>query len=319
MKKRFATPFAGKTTDMGRRNLTEVHPALCTNQHGIAASGGGCVMAYRKPQAVAKLAVEAGTYKAGLPLGSMLLLGFLGGAFIALGYLLDIRVTAVLANDLGSFGAFLGAAVFPLGLILVVLAGGELLTGNMMAVSFAYFAKKVTLNRLAKNWLWITISNLIGAIFVAYVFGHLAGLLNEGVYLEKTVAFAHAKVDHSFSEMFFSAIGCNWLVGLAIWLSYGASDMGGKILAIWFPIMGFVGIGFQHVVANMFLLPVAIFAGEMGWGEFIRNFIPVYLGNAVGGSVFVGLFYWIAYKKYVLAAEAAEEQAAPQFARRKAR
>lgn len=256
-------------------------------------------MAFRKPQEIAQLAVDAGTYKASMPLKNMLVLGFLGGAFIAIGYLLDIRVIANLPHEWGTFGTFLGAAVFPLGLILILLAGGELLTGNMTAISIASLAKKVTVAKLLNNWFWITLSNFVGALFVAYIFGHVVGLTETGPYLDKTVAVAGAKIDDSFWAAFFSGIGCNWLVGLAVWLSYGASDMTGKILAIWFPIMGFVAIGFQHVVANMFVIPAAIFAGHYSWSEYFANFVPVYLGNAVGGGVFVALMYWISYKAHL--------------------
>ncbi|PLR79280.1 formate/nitrite transporter [Bacillus sp. V3-13] len=254
-------------------------------------------MAFRTPQRIAQYTAETGVRKSTLPLRSMLVLGFLGGAFISLGYLLDIRVTAELPNDWGTFGAFLGAAVFPMGLILIVIGGGELLTGNMMAVSMAFLSRRITLYRLLKNWFWITISNFIGSIFVAYCFGHLAGLTEAGPYLAKTVAIAGAKLDEGFWEALFSAIGCNWLVGLAIWLSYGAEDVSGKILAVWFPIMGFVAIGFQHVVANMFVIPAAIFSGHYSWGDFMSNFIPVFIGNMIGGAVFVSTLYWIAYKE----------------------
>lgn len=260
------------------------------------------------PQRIAQLAVEAGARKAGLPLPSMLILGFLAGAFISIGYLLDIRVTANLPENWGTFGSFLGAAVFPLGLILIILAGGELLTGNMMAVSIACLSKKVTIGRLLNNWFWITISNFIGSIFVAYVFGHLAGLTDHGPFLTKTIAMAQGKLDEGFWESLYSGIGCNWLVGLSVWLSYGAEDIGGKILAIWFPIMGFVAIGFQHVVANMFLIPAAIFAGHFSWSEYILNFIPVFIGNAIGGSVFVALAYWLAYIGNVSPASPEENQ-----------
>lgn len=263
-------------------------------------------MAVKKPQQIAQLAVEAGISKAALPLRSMLLLGFLGGAFIALGYLLDIRVTANLPKEWGTFGAFLGAAVFPMGLILIVIAGGELLTGNMMAVSIACLSKRIKFSRLLNNWFWITISNFIGALFVAYVFGHLAGLTSDGPFLDKTISMAQGKLQEGFWESFFSGIGCNWLVGLAVWLSYGSEEMGGKILAIWFPIMGFVAIGFQHVVANMFVIPAAIFAGHFSWLEYLTNFVPVFLGNAVGGGLFVGLIYWSSYKSY-LAPQVTEE------------
>lgn len=255
-------------------------------------------MAFLKPDEIAQLTAETGTKKANLPIQSVLPLGFLGGAFISIGYLLDIRVTASLPKDWGTFGSFLGASVFPLGLILIILAGGELLTGNMMAVSMAFFSRKISFSRLLVNWMWITVTNFIGALFVAYVFGHLAGLTSEGPFLAKTVAFAQGKVSEGFWQSFFSAIGCNWLVGLAVWLAYGASDMGGKILAIWFPIMGFVAIGFQHVVANMFVIPAAIFAGQLNWEQYWLNFIPVFLGNAVGGSIFVSLLYITAYRPY---------------------
>jgi formate transporter len=253
-------------------------------------------MGILKPQQIAKLSVEMGTKKANLPFIKMFILGFLGGAFIALGYLLDIRVTANLPKDWGTFSSFIGAAVFPLGLILIVLAGAELLTGNMMAVSMAFFTRNVTLRRLVYNWFWITISNFIGAVFVAFVFGHLAGLTSDGPYLIKTVEIAQSKLQVGFFPTFFSAIGCNWLVGLAIWLAYATENMSGKILSIWFPIMGFVAIGFQHVVANMFVIPAAIFAGSLNWGDYLTNFIPAFLGNAIGGSIFVSFIYWIAYK-----------------------
>ncbi|MGG0718463.1 formate/nitrite transporter family protein [Robertmurraya massiliosenegalensis] len=252
-------------------------------------------MGFHQPQRIAELAVEAGNRKANLPLVNMLVLGFLGGAFIAMGYLLDIRIVAGLPHEWGTFKSFLGAAVFPVGLILLIIAGGELLTGNMMAVSIACLAKKVKVQRLLNNWFWITISNFIGAIFIAYFFGHLIGLTGEEPYLSSTVSMAEAKIEASFWTCLISGIGCNWLVGLAVWLSYGAEDIAGKILAIWFPIMAFVAIGFQHVVANMFVIPAAIFAGYFSWMDYIWNFIPVFIGNAIGGGIFVGMMYWIAY------------------------
>ena len=92
-------------------------------------------------------------------------------------------------------------------------------------------------------------------------------------------------------------MGCNWLVCLAIWLSYGADDVTGKILGIWFPIMAFVAIGFQHVVANMFIIPAAIFAGHFTWVDFIANIIPTFIGNMIGGAVFVGIIYFSSYNR----------------------
>jgi formate/nitrite transporter len=256
-------------------------------------------MAFYSPQQIAEVTVDAGVRKASLPLRSMIVLGFLAGAFISIGFLLDIRVSADLPKAWGSFGTFLGASVFPLGLVLIVLAGGELLTGNMMAVPLAVFMKRVSAGKLIYNWIIITITNFIGALFVAYFFGHVVGLTETGPFLTKTVAIAQAKVGETFWESLVSAVGCNWLVGLAVWLAYGAEDMSGKILGIWFPIMGFVAIGFQHVVANMFVIPAAIFAGKLGWGDYIMNFIPVFIGNAIGGTVFVAMAYWLAYKNHL--------------------
>lgn len=254
-------------------------------------------MAFHKPKQIAEITIDAGVTKTQLPISHLLLLGFLGGAFISLGFLLDIRVIANLPAEWGSIANLLGGAVFPVGLILVVLAGAELITGNMMSVSMAFYAKKISLGKVIHNWGWITFANLIGALFVAYFFGHVVGLTETGPYLHKTVAVAQAKVDESFLQTFVSAIGCNWLVCLAIWLAYGANDFIGKIFGIWFPVMAFVAIGFQHVVANMFVIPAAIFAGEVTWIEFIGNVIPTFLGNAVGGAGFVGLLYFYVYQK----------------------
>ena len=252
-------------------------------------------MAYYKPQQIAEATVESGTKKAHNRLSTVLVLGFLGGAFIALGYLLDIRVTAGTSEEWSSISNLIGAAVFPVGLILVLLAGGELLTGNMMAVPLARIAKKISTREAFKNLILITLSNFVGAVFVAYFFGHIVGLTETGVYLEKVVEMAGHKLEVTFLQAFISGIGCNWLVALAVWLSYGADSMSGKIMGIWFPTMAFVAIGFQHVVANMFLIPAAIFAGYYSWGQYLMNFVPVWLGNLTGGAIFVALAYWVAY------------------------
>jgi formate transporter len=271
-------------------------------------------MAYHPPYKIAQLTAEHGQKKANLPFSSVLVLGFLGGAFISLGYLLDIRVIASLPEEWGSLSSLIGAAVFPVGLILIIIAGGELLTGNMMAVSMAYLSRRISLGLLLKNWFWITLFNLIGALFVAYFFGQVAELTTSGPYLDKTVAIAGGKLEHGFLSSLVSAIGCNWLVGLAVWLAYGAEDIGGKILAIWFPIMAFVAIGFQHVVANMFVIPAAIFSGYYSWNAFIENFIPVFIGNAIGGAVFVSVFYWIAYRGTMEAGSRKESKRRPNQA-----
>lgn len=251
-------------------------------------------MSYHSPQRIGELTIETGMRKARLPFYSLLILGFLAGAFIAFGFLLYIRVTAYLPKE---WGTLVGAAVFPVGIILVVLAGGELVTGNMMSVAIAYLAKKITWKALLVNWFWVTVSNFIGAVFVAYFFGHVVGLTESGAFLAKTVAVAQAKLNDTFLQALLSAIGCNWLVCLGVWIAMGAESFTGKILGMWFPIMTFVAIGFQHTVANMFVIPAAIFAGHFLWSDFFNNFIPVFLGNIIGGAIFVGFAYFLAYNR----------------------
>ena len=248
------------------------------------------------PKEITDVSIKKGTEKANLPKLNVMLLGFLGGAFIALGYLAYIRVTGTMPSEWGGLVTLIGASVFPIGLICILLGGGELLTGNMMAVSIAYYAKKVSIGQLITNWFLIFVSNLLGALFIAYFFGHFVGL-TEGAFLEKTIATAQAKVNDPFMVALVSGIGCNWLVSIAVWLSFGAKDFSGKILAIWFPTMTFVLIGFQHVVANMFIIPAAIFAGALTWMDFLSNVVPVAIGNAIGGAVFVSLIYFVVYKR----------------------
>lgn len=251
-------------------------------------------MAFHSSDEIVKIARDTGFQKVNYSTTRTLILGFLAGAYIALGFLLYIRVTADFPVNASSF---IGAAVFPLGLILVIIAGGELLTGNMMALSVARLANKITTAQIVHNWTLITISNFIGSIFVAYFFGHFIGYTETGPFLERTVLVAASKINEPFPTAFVSGIGANWLVCLAVWLAYAAKDIAGKILGIWFPIMAFVAIGFQHVVANMFIIPAAIFAGYFSWIDYVENFIAVFSGNFIGGAIFVGGFYWLAYSE----------------------
>lgn len=248
------------------------------------------------PEEILAITIKNGEKKIQKPLSSKIILGFIGGAMISLGYLCYIRVIASIAEEWGSFASFIGACVFPVGLIVILLAGGELITGNMMAVSAAWLDKKIKFKQLASNFVVITLANALGALFVAYVFGHLVGLTSTGVYGHETAVVAQAKIAATPLQAFLSGIGCNWFVGLALWLCYGAKDSAGKILGIWFPVMTFVAIGFQHSVANLFVIPAAIFEGQATWLDLLNNFVPVYFGNIIGGAVFVSLLYYKAYK-----------------------
>ena len=261
-------------------------------------------MAYKTPDQIAVAAAAAGDKKAHLSNGKMLVGGFLAGAYIAFAGLLAVVVTAGLDPAIwGGVTTLLTGAVFSLGLILVIVGGAELLTGNMALVPMAVLRKRVTLGRLGVNWGVVLVANLIGSLFVAYVLAVHTGVIGtasspagaaHSAY-ERLGAIATGKaITEDDGTVFLRAIGCNWLVCLGVWMAMAAEDIGGKVAAIFFPITAFVALGFDHVVANMFFLPAALFAGVpgIGWGDILRNWVFAGLGNAVGGTVFVGLAYW---------------------------
>lgn len=233
--------------------------------------------------------------KSGYSFTQLVLLSFLGGAYIALGGLLAVLISGNLptlqAENPGIVKLLFGA-VFPLGLILVALAGAELFTGNNSYFATGVLMKDIKWGDLMKNWVFVFVFNFVGALFVAYFIAHQTELLNDN-QTEFIIKIGKAKTHHSFKVAFLRAIACNWLVCLALWMAMKAKSVSGKIMAIWFPIMAFVAMGFEHSIANQFFIPLAIFSGaEIGWGEFfINNLTPVTLGNIVGGAIFVGGIY----------------------------
>jgi formate/nitrite transporter len=256
-------------------------------------------MAFKDPQAIAVAGVETGAKKALLSSDKALVAGFLAGAYIAFAGLLAITVTAGMdPKTWGGLTTLFTGSVFALGLILVVVAGSELLTGNMALIPLSILGRRASWGGLSKNFLFVLIGNLIGSLFVAYFLAVKTGVVTTDTSMERLTAIAQAKgVTETDWQIFLRAIGCNWLVCLAVWMALGAEDIGGKILAIFFPIMAFVALGFDHVVANMFFLPAAIFAHvpDITWGDAIRNWIFAFLGNFVGAAVFVGGAYWYLY------------------------
>lgn len=249
----------------------------------------------KTPEQILEATIHIGEHKVTKTFLAKSILGFIGGAMISLGYLLYVRIAASGLETFGAFSSIVGACAFPIGLIIILMAGGELITGNMMAVSAALLAKKIKFSELAKNWLIITLFNVIGAVFVAFVFGHFLGLTSAGIFKEEVIEVAHAKIAASPLQALVSGIGCNWFVGLALWLCYGANDAAGKFLGTWFPVMIFVALGFQHSVANAFVIPAAIFEGGATWLDFVTNFIFVYSGNIIGGAIFVSFLYFKVY------------------------
>jgi formate transporter len=260
-------------------------------------------MGFRSPAEVVEVMGAACAVKTGLRGPKLLVSGFLAGAYIALGGLLAIMIGKGIAPTVvgdvryGGLGRLLFAAVFPVGLILVVVAGAELFTGNTAILVPGVLSGRAPVRGLVRNWALSYAGNFAGALFVAFALSYLARLCAAEPYLGAVRAMAVEKAHLSFGAAFWRGVGCNWLVCLAVWLACAADDVAGKILAVWFPIMAFVGLGFEHSVANMFFIPNGMLYGaEVGVGRFLAaNLLPVTLGNIVGGAFFVGVLSWWLY------------------------
>lgn len=263
-----------------------------------------------------KVTIEKAVMKANLPAGKMLLLGFLAGAFIAFGAQFSNMVSFNLLSSADTYGLgrCLAGFVFAVGLMLVILAGAELFTGNCLMIC-GVLDKKITAGQMLKNWALVFIGNLIGAVFIAAMLNY-TGLFSSGAGLlgAMTVKIGAGKTSLLFGKAFVLGILCNWLVCLAVWMAFVADNTVGKMLSCLFPIWLFVASGFEHSIANMYYIPAAIMAkGEYGqaamdigvtqemldglnWGCFFSaNLLPVTLGNIVGGVIFVGVIYYICY------------------------
>ncbi|HET6467331.1 MAG TPA: formate/nitrite transporter family protein [Geminicoccaceae bacterium] len=248
------------------------------------------------PAQIAERVERAGVAKARLPVLETLMLGLLAGAFIAFGGMYFIFVTTDPGLGFGP-SRMLGGIAFSLGLMLVVIAGAELFTGNTLIV-MAWVDGRVSTRELARNWALVFVANLVGAVGAAALLTLADGLvLGDGRPLETAAAIARAKVALPWDTAFFRGILCNALVCLAVWLSFAARDVTGKILAILLPISAFVALGFEHSIANMFFVPLAMMHGVPGVTlvGFASNLVPVTLGNIVGGAVGVGLVYRVCY------------------------
>jgi formate/nitrite transporter len=264
-------------------------------------------MPFKTPPEITRASVETGTTKANISWDKAIVGGFLAGAYIAFGGLLAIATTSGMDPKIwGTLPTFFAGAVFSVGLILTVIGGSELLTGNMALVPLAVFKGRVSLGRLGQNFSFVLVGNLLGALFVAYFLAEQTGIVTQPLTLTRLhdIAILKGQTETEW-QIFLRAVGCNWLVCLAVWLAISAEDVAGKILGIFFPIMAFVAMGFDHVIANMFFLPAAIFAGvDISWWDAIHNWIFAALGNLVGAGVFVAGAYWYLYGRD-------EEEAAP--------
>jgi formate/nitrite transporter len=264
------------------------------------------------PPAMAGKAEEVGQAKAGMDTVTTLVLAVLAGAFIALGANFATVVTAGGADLPWGVSRLLAGVTFSLGLILVVVAGAELFTGNNLIV-MAWASRRASTVRLLRNWGLVYAGNFAGAIATAaLVYASRQYTFGGGAVGDQALTIATAKTSLGFGQAIVLGALCNALVCLAIWLTYSAHSTTDKILAIVFPIAAFVAAGFEHSVANMYFIPLGLFvkqdtswvASQSGlpdlsgltWDSFlVDNLIPVTIGNIVGGAVMVAAVYWFVY------------------------
>ncbi|MCL2853564.1 MAG: formate/nitrite transporter family protein [Defluviitaleaceae bacterium] len=272
---------------------------------------------FSTPEEITEIYTEIGQKKAKRPIHKQLLLGVLAGSFVALVSQGSNVAVHSIANI--SLARTLSGALFATALVLIIVAGGELFTGNTLMV-IAAAKKKITVASLLRNWFFVYVGNFLGALGIMLLI-NVSGQLNlsNGTLGGYTILVATNKVNLSFHSAFIFGIFCNWLVCLAVWMTSGAQDITGKILAIFFPIWLFVISGFEHSIANMYYIPAGILASanpewtqsaievfgvtperlaNLNWSSmFVNNLLPVTLGNLVGGAFFVGITYLIAFGK----------------------
>jgi formate transporter len=265
------------------------------------------------PQEMAEKAEAIGVKKASLPFWSLFALAVLAGAFIALGGMFATTVAAGTGTlSYGVVRLLMGLA-FCIGLILVVVGGAELFTGNILIV-MAWASRKVGTLALLRNWLIVYVGNFVGSLATALlVFLAKQYTFGSGAVGEAALKIAAAKMHYGFLQAVALGILCNGLVCLAVWLTYSARSTADKILAIIFPITAFVAASFEHSVANMYFVPLALFVkafdpafvtglGDkvnvtgLTWGSFLlTNLLPVTIGNIIGGAGLVAIMYWFVY------------------------
>ena len=280
------------------------------------------------PAAMAAKAEDLGVKKAALPALKMFDLAILAGAFIGIGAIFATTVSAgsMAVKDAAGAAAFstalpygvtrlLAGLAFTVGLILVVVGGSELFTGNNL-IMMAFASKKVSLGGLLRNWGIVYLGNFVGSIVTAYIvfLGKQYSFGNGAIGLT-ALGIGEAKTSFTFIQAVALGIMCNVLVCMAVWMCYSARSTTDKILAIIPPIATFVAAGFEHSVANMYFIPVSLFIKNFGdasffekigktaadfphltWGNFfIGNLLPVTIGNIIGGAFMVGLIYWFIY------------------------
>jgi formate transporter len=282
------------------------------------------------PAEMAVKAAETGVKKTGLDILRMFLLAILAGAFIAMGAIFATTVSAGSSALPYGITRLLAGVTFSLGLILVVVSGSELFTGNSLII-IAFANRRISLGKLLRNWGIVYLGNFVGALLTAYLmFLTRQYSFGGGSIGLAALSTGEAKTSLGFAQAVVLGIFCNALVCMAVWMCYSARSTIDKILAIIPPISAFVAAGFEHSIANMYFIPVALFIKQMGtpaffeaikkapadfshltWSNFfLVNLLPVTIGNIIGGVVMVGLMYWFIYLSKAGKATATTEAAA---------
>ncbi|TLX89926.1 MAG: formate/nitrite transporter family protein, partial [Thaumarchaeota archaeon] len=266
-----------------------------------------------QPSEIAEKMEKVGVQKVNLNSFSAFILAITAGAFIALGGIYFTFATSQIIVT-RPFTQIIGGMVFSMGLILVVIAGAELFTGNHLAI-MGLASRKITVSKLLRNWILVYVGNFLGSVATAAILYMSKAWTNNGYQFGiRAMMIASHKVSLGFVEAFFLGILCNSLVCLALWLAASGKKVSDKVLAIIFPISAFVAIGFEHSVANMYFLTfslmikddpmllsamktagIAVDTSNIDYIGVLNNLVPVTLGNIVGGCLFVGLVYWLAY------------------------
>ena len=268
--------------------------------NSLKKSEGEIFMSIKTPAEISQAALAAGIAKSRLALGTMLLMGFLAGAYIGMGGYFMLVVTQDAAQVAGvGISKLLGGVVFSLGLFLVLTAGAELVTGNCL-MPIAYLSKKISFSAMLRNLCAVYCANFAGALFFAALI-YSSGLISEQCGAA-ALSLAAMKSSLPVSYMLIRGVLCNWFVCLAVWIAFGAQDTAGKFIAALLPISAFVAMGFEHCVANMFFIPLGLMLNGGAFpaltaAAFAKNLFFVTIGNAAGGAIFVALFYFLIFRK----------------------
>lgn len=254
----------------------------------------------RLPKEIVEYVNKSAIAKADTPLSKLIVLGLLGGVYISMGALFSVVIgygfPGIAAENPAIIKLLMGLT-FPIGLVMIVLAGGELFTGCC-----AYFVPNVMNSRqscmtMIKYCAVVWFSNFLGALLFGYFIVYLPHLSHYSPTLEGFVSIAEAKTSNPFYVTMLKGVGANWLVCLSVWVGMSSKSVSGKVIGLWMPVTLFVAIGYEHSVANMFFLPIAMFEGfDLTIYElFVKNLIPATIGNVIGGTIFVGGLYWYLY------------------------